>query len=224
MPISISKSLALTAFIFAASAHASIITFDAAYSTAAAQSSAEAYKTVVNAAVGQTGAKHATVSTYNNLSNSAVFGGSNSNLAYRFTVNFDVSAANAGNWGLRAGTDFGKGGAVFLDGLALGFKSNDMWWNGSYSNTNQAFVFSNISLTEGLHTLQIFGLENCCDGGQQAQFNIKGAGYRTIAANDGLSPALQAANVPEPASMVLVLAALGGMALVTRRGGRNSSR
>ena len=141
---------------------------------------------------------------------------STNHIAYHTTIDFSVSAGQSGNWDLRAGVDYGNGGAVYLDGVALGSKSNDMWWGGSYGNSSQAFEFSSVAVSAGNHKLQLFGLENCCDGGQQAQFNAKGAGFQTFGASDGL-----AAPVPEPETYALMLVGLGALGFTVRRRQRN---
>ncbi len=193
-------------------AQASVVTFETASSLTGVQSSAADYQTAVNQAfIAAGGAAHsAVVPLFDNLSNASVFGGSNSFLATRATVNFGL--ASAGSMDLRAGVDFGLGGAVFLDGVALGFKSNDMWWAGSYANTTQSFQFNGVALGAGNHSLTLYGLENCCDGGHQAQFSLNGAAFTTFGAADGL-----AAAVPEPESYALMLAGLGALVFVSRR-------
>ena len=199
----IQQVLAVTAFALGGAAHASVVLFETASSGAGAQNSAAAYRDVVNAAFATPGSHAATVAQFDGLSSQALFGGSTQNIAFRSTIDFGVNASQAGLWSLRAGVDFGNGGAVFLDGVALGYKSNDMWWSGSYGNTAGTFDFSSLAIGSGNHELQLFGLENCCDGGQQAQFSVKGASFVTFGANDGLSAAL-----PEPGSWALLITAL----------------
>ena len=132
------------------------------------------------------------------------------NDAFKATVTFGV--ADAGVWSFRAGVDFGLGGAIFLDGVAQSFKTNDMWWAGSYSNPSQYLGFSN-TLTAGNHTLTIYGLEWCCSGPQQAQFQAVGSNtFVSFGNNDGLVSA-----VPEPESYAMMLAGLGLMGTMVRR-------
>jgi hypothetical protein len=207
------KVICLAVATLGGAAQASVVTFETASSVAGPQGSAAAYQAVVNAAIAAPGSNSTTLALFDNITNSGVFGGSNQNLAERFTIDFGVSAAKAGNWGLRAGVDFGNGGAIFLDGVALAFNANDMWWAGSYANTAGTFDFSPVAIGAGNHTLQLFGLENCCDGGQQAQFSLDGQSYTTFGARDGLNVTA----VPEPETYALMLAGLGAIGFVARR-------
>ena len=216
--LNIQKSLAIAALALgtATSAFASDITVSTGYSTAGAQASANDYRDVVNAAVAipSLGYGSTSVALYDGISNHSVFGGSTGNIAFKSVIDFGVSAPLAGSWDFRFGVDFGNGGAVFLDGSALAFKSNDMWWAGSYSNNTQAFLFNGLNLAAGNHKFVIYGLEGCCDGGQQAQFRAPGAnGFTTFGAQDGLNVAA----VPEPETYAMLLAGIGLMGTIARR-------
>ena len=203
-------------------AQASIITMDTRQSSAGAQASGAAYRTLIDnlaAAPATAGYGSTTVALFNNLSNQSVFSGSNSNIAYRYTISFGVTQALAGTWDFRVGVDFGRGGAVFLDGALLDTKTNDMWWSGSYANATQSFQLTS-NVGAGNHILSIYGLEGCCDGGQQAQFRAPGqAGFTTFGANDGLNllPIGPAVPAPEPGSLALLAAGLLGLGLARRR-------
>jgi hypothetical protein len=206
------KALVIAGFAIGGAAQASTVTFETAASTAGRQDSAAAYKAVVDAAMNGSSHQSAVVASFDNLSNHGVFGASTNDIAFRSTIDFGVTAGQAGTWSLRAGVDYGDGGAVFLDGVALAFNKNDMWWAGSYANPTQSFQFSSVAIGAGNHTLQLFGLERCCDGGQQAQFSFDGRSFTTFGTNDGL-----AAAVPEPETYVLMLAGLGALGFVARR-------
>ena len=195
-----------------AQANASTITLSTGFSSAGAQASATAYQSVVNAAVATPGAGYGstTIASYDNVNNSGLFG-SGSNIAFKSVINFGVSAADAGAWSFRSGVDFGKGGALFLDGVALDFKSNDMWWAGNYNNASQ-FLSGSGNLSAGNHTLSIYGLEGCCDGGQQAQFKAGNNNFVSFGAKDGLISA-----VPEPTTYAMLLVGLGLLGFTARR-------
>lgn len=207
-------ALSLIAVGVFAHANASTITVSTGYSTAGAQKSADAYKTVVDAAVAKptVGYGSKTVASYNALDNSSLFG-SSTNIAFRSTIDFGVTAAQAGSWSFRTGVDFSQGGALFLDGVALDVGTNDMWWNGSYTNSN-GFLNGSSTLAAGNHTLSIYGLESCCDGFQQAQFKAGNSSYTSFSSTDGLA---SVSAVPEPSTYAMLLIGLGLLAFTGRR-------
>lgn len=208
-------ALAAVASLTLGAAQASVVIFETASMPGgvASQVSALAYQSAVNQAFvdAGAGAKSATVSVFDNLNNQSVFGGGNQNIAIRETVNFGLTSA--ATMDVRFGVDFGAGGALFLDGAALDFKSTDMWWNGSYADTTQSFQISGLMLGAGNHSLKLYGLEGCCDGVHQGQFSLNGGtSFTTFGAQDGL-----AAAVPEPESYALMLTGLAALGFVTRR-------
>ncbi len=202
-------SILVASLVTAFAANAATIQLQTGYSAAGPLATAEQYRSVVDAAVATAGAGYGstTVSSYDNVSNHGLFG-SSTNIAFKATINFGVDAGSTGNYTFRAGVDFGRGGAVFLDGQAVDFRTNDMWWAGSYGNPSQFFQFS-ANIGAGNHTLNMYGLEGCCDGGQQMQFN-SGSGFRTID-NTTLPP------VPEPETYAMMLAGLGMLGFLARR-------
>ena len=202
-------SILVASLATAFAANAATIQLQTGYSTAGPLATAEEYRSVVDAAVATPGAGYGStfVSNYDNVSNHALFGSSN-NIAFKATINFGVAAGSTGNYTFRAGVDFGRGGAVFLDGQAVDLRTNDMWWAGNYNNPSQFFQFS-ANIGAGNHTLNMYGLEGCCDGGQQMQFN-SGSGFKTID-NTTLPP------VPEPETYAMMLAGLGLLGFWARR-------
>ena len=140
---------AVTLFVLFSNADASMIKIDTGFSSAGQQIDAAAYKSLVDAAVASPSAGYGTtnISVYDNISNHSLFsGGSYTDIAFKSTIDFHVSAVNAGAWDFRAGVDFGHGGAMYLDGVAYDFKTNDMWWNGSYSDSSQYLSINSLAL------------------------------------------------------------------------------
>ncbi len=156
----------------------------------------------------------ATLTSFADTSNhGSCSGGSSTNIAFAYKLDFGVDATQGGDFSLRLGVDFGRGGAVFLDGQLLGARNTDMWWGGNWNATTQLFQFTGLVLGAGNHELAVYGLEGCCDGGQRADYRIGSAGsWTTFAANDTLVLRAGPASVPEPRSLALVLSAMLGLA------------
>lgn len=195
----------------AAAGHASatVITFASGYSTAGTQTSAAAYRSTVLAAVAKPTAGYGTktLATFSGVNNAALFG-ANSNVATEYKLDFSVASASA--YSFRFGVDFGNGGAVFLDGVQVAYSTTDMWWNNNYNTPSQFLAFTS-TLSAGAHTIEVFGLDSCCDGGAQGQFKAASAAAFTTFSNvDGMNPA-----VPEPGSVALL--GLGMLGMLTAR-------
>lgn len=208
------SALIAAASVFAiANAHASNINVSTGFTNAGPQATATDYQNAVNTAVSiaTPGYGSTAVALYDGVSNQSLFGGPATNIAFRSIIDFGVTAGNVGTWAFRFGVDFGWGGTVFLDGVAQATNSADMWWAGSYSNPSQFLSFSS-ALAAGNHQIAVYGMEGCCDGGQQAQFLAPNAnGYVTFGSNDGIAP------IPEPETYAMLLAGLGVMGAVARR-------
>ncbi len=204
-------ALALLASL-ALDANASIITVQVAATSPAAQANAAAYKLAVDAAIANPVAYKGSksVAVYDNLAVKNYFGGI-SNYAFESTINFGVTAAQAGTWNFRTGVDFGYGGALFVDGVALGYNTHDMWWANNYGTANGSLQGS-INLAAGNHIVKIYGLEGCCDGAMQAQFKAANASaYATFASTDKLNA------VPEPVGIATFGLGAGAIAFIRRR-------
>ena len=213
------RKLSIVALVVAAvcsgAANASVIKVEGASGTTSFLSSGNAYLAAVNAALAGPSYHFVNAGSLDSFSHASLFG-PNSNFAIKSTVNFGVTDANAGNYMIRAGVDLGRGGAMFLDGVAVDFHGNNMWWSGSYTNPSQYFAATRF-LAGGNHVLQVLGFEDCCDGGSQIQFMKSGAArFTSFASSDGMN------KIPEPASASLVLAGVGLLALSRRRKARQA--
>ncbi len=125
----------------------------------------------------------ASISSYVNINNTGQFAPPNrqDNIALSAEVFFDVGPGDAGTWHFRYGADFGFGGGLYVDDIALQEKWNsNLWWNNNWNNTSQILEGS-INLAEGTHSLRILGFEDCCDGGLTAQFRRPGGAWQNLA-------------------------------------------
>lgn len=148
------------------------------------------------------------VTSFNNLNNAGTLGGSNSNIAFHTVINFTVAPSQVGNWSFQFGVDYGLGGVVLLDGAVLDFKTTDMWWAGDFLNT-AGVLMGTSTLTSGAHTLELFGLEACCDGGSAGRYQAGSSGYQTFT----VSPS----SIPEPSTYLTLFSGLGLIAGLARR-------
>jgi hypothetical protein len=197
----------------AASASAATITMDAKYYSGGAISGGTSgdYVAAWNAVSGTTtpGYFNQTIADWNgNQHNSGLPGGANSALAYHDEVTFWVPTA--ATYSFQFGVDFGFGGTLILDGSDSTTNTGNMWWNYSYANTSSVLSLTDVALTAGKHVIDIYGFEDCCDGGTGGQFEVGSGGFQ-----DFTSSSL----VPEPAAWALMLVGfgLGGAALRDRR-------
>ncbi len=201
----------------ATSSHASVISMSTRpIADSTLGNSADDYLNNWNAALGAnpiapSGYCDTSLASYSGASNQASCGGSATDVSFHFQVDFGVTSAEAGVWIINVGPDFGLGGAIYIDGVAFAYSSDDLWWNGSYGNTAETFSIS-VTLTAGNHTLDIYGQEQCCDGAQEAQYLAPNAqAFVTFSSNDGLNA------IPEPVSLALFGLGLFVLAAVRRQ-------
>lgn len=198
-------------------AHASQVNFSTRFSNAPTYSDANSLRAEVNAlmAVAPTAGYCDRLGTdwTGDVSNQVYCGGSNSNIAFKISALFSVDASEVGKWTIRAGPDFGWGGALFIDGSPLAFSSDDLWWNGDMNNLAET-LYGTVFLSAGNHLLEAFGFEACCDGRQVGEFFPAGAldwiGFHPKDRHDPIT-------VPEPGTVALLLASLAGLVVRRRR-------
>ena len=116
------------------------------------------------------------VSSYVNINNRSEFGPPNRNndIGLFAEAFFDVGPGEAGVWNFRYGADFGRGGGLYVDDIALDeIWNDDLWWAYDWNNTGEILQGS-INLSQGSHSIRILGFEGCCDGGLTVQFQRPG--------------------------------------------------
>ncbi len=115
---------------------------------------------------------------------SQMFGGSATNNAFHFVFEFNASAAQAaaGPWQFRFGPDFGFGGVMLLDGNILQSMWNrDMWWDFVWTDPTQILEnTTGVTVQAGPHVFEVYGFDDCCAGGMEADVNIGRSGWQVI--------------------------------------------
>lgn len=195
--------------LLADAASASTITMQTRFHNGAALGSAEAYRTLIEGLLAQPatpGYGDAAPAQFSGLNNVSALGGPNRDYAVKYTIEFTLAPAQAGTWDMQFGVDFGRGGALFVDGVARAFNATDMWWSNSYASASEILQAS-VTLDAGRHLVELYGLENCCDGRMQGRFRGPGTpGWTVFATNDPLTA------VPAPASLGVFAMGLLGLA------------
>ena len=118
------------------------------------------------------------ITNFDNVSKKSVFGNGDNFAAYSESY-FEVKSGEAGLWEFRYGADFGRGGGLYVNDVALEEDwNNDLWWNYSWSNAD--VLQGSINLGVGYHKLEVIGFEGCCDGGITVQFKKPGGSWTTF--------------------------------------------
>ena len=119
------------------------------------------------------------IPNFTNISNKNQFTPSTNNnfVAYSETF-FEVKPNESGSWSIRYGSDFGRGGGLYIDGMPLDEKWNtDLWW--SYNWAHPDVLQGSMILSPGYHRLEVIGFEGCCDGGITVQYKKPVGAYQT---------------------------------------------
>lgn len=122
------------------------------------------------------------ITNFTGVTKNATFGNGDNFAAYSESY-FEVAPAEEGLWEFRYGADFGRGGALYIDDIALEEDwNNDLWWASNWNNAD--VLQGSITLNAGYHKLEVIGFEGCCDGGITVQFKRPGGNWTTFTTND----------------------------------------
>lgn len=109
----------------------------------------------------------AAIDTLNGRNNRNTFSGPNGNFGLLAETHFYVDVP--GIWSFRMGSDFGLGGGLYVDGVALDERWNDdLWWAMNWNNPD--VLVGSIFLQSGYHHIEALGYEGCCDGSINVQY------------------------------------------------------
>ncbi len=130
---------------------------------------------------------------YQNITNVGQGGVNHDFIAYSeayFTV------PTSGQWGVRYGADYGLGGGLYVNGIALDERwDEDLWWGGS--DWNNSDVLQGVtSLTAGEHKLEIIGAEGGNDGGLTIQFYNGSTNTWGLASNSNVNISIRSQACP----------------------------
>jgi hypothetical protein len=130
---------------------------------------------------GATGYGCEIITSYTGVTNSSVIpGGVQNNFGLSAESFFEVTPAEAGVWEFRYGADFGSGGGLYVDDVALDEKwGSDLWWANNWNNASK-ILQGTINLVAGTHSIRILGFEDCCDGGLTVEFRRPGGTFQAM--------------------------------------------
>ena len=121
-------------------------------------------------------------------------------------ISFDMQFTNT--WTLDFGLDAGYGAEVYVDGVLVVSRTDDLWWRRDWTNSD-TFSLTDYTFGPGSHNIDLYFAESCCDGLSSIRLTNSFTQNVSILTNS----TLQAATVPEPESIMLFAMALFGLAL-----------
>ncbi len=124
------------------------------------------------------------ITNFDGITNRSQFGISNSNFGAFSESYFLVKPGESGQWEFRYGADFGRGGALYINGNPLEQQWRDnLWWANNWNNASQVLQ-GTATLNGGYQKLEVLGFEDCCDGGITVQFKKPGGNWATFSTDN----------------------------------------
>ncbi|MFD2168007.1 CCXG family PEP-CTERM protein [Thalassotalea euphylliae] len=131
----------------------------------------------------------------------------------------DVSMAEAGVWTLEAGLDAGFGAQMYVDGVSVLKDPTNIWWKYNWNHEDVIRV-EDISLNTGKHKIELFWLENCCNGYNSVRLIDQTRSTISFLSVNAVQAAQGQAQIPEPYTYALF--GVGLLALGSRVGRKAS--
>jgi len=126
--------------------------------------------------------------------------GSGSSTDVAFWVEAVFYVDTPGVWEFRLGCDYGRGGGLYVDNVALDEKwTSDLWWDDDWNSPS--VLKGSIKLDVGWHKLFTIGFEDCCEGGHTLQFKKPGGDW-TAWSTSNLNIKSRKYIIPEPITSI----------------------
>lgn len=97
--------------------------------------------------------------------------GKNRDIVWRYIIEWENSEKV--NYNFQMGVDFGHGAAIFVDGKEFYYDRSNLWWNANW-NAGPAVLKVAQDYDPGRHKIEIYGVEDCCDGNFNVRFEKNG--------------------------------------------------
>ena len=110
------------------------------------------------------------------------------------------------NWVFDFGLDAGYGAAIYVDGLLVDSRTDNLWWSNNWSNSD-VFTVSLSDLARDSQVIDVYWAENCCNGNSSIRFTDGNNKTNTLSVAN-----LDAASIPEPTTIALFGLAVMGIA------------
>jgi len=120
------------------------------------------------------GAKHCNnlpLTSTENLRAQNCPGGHNRDYGQLITATFTLPGPTP--FQVRAGSDWGRAGAIIIDGAIVNNYAGNFWWGGNRGNA--LYSPPGLVLGAGYHDVHFVGWEDCCDGVSGFEFTIDGS-------------------------------------------------
>ena len=124
-------------------------------------------------------------------------------------IDLSLERDNA-SWIFDFGLDAGYGAAVYLDGVLVNTRTDDLWWSNNWNNSD-VFTVALDDLSRQSQVIDVYWAENCCNGSSSIRFTNDANQVRALSVAN-----IDSASIPEPTSIALFGLAVFGLAVRRR--------